>query len=196
MMNDRLLQQVQFLNEVEKLKLVFRANKTLDSGREENSAEHSWHVALMAIIFSENSNLGDVDLLKVVKMLLIHDLVEIDAGDTWAYAENQQSKFVDEQQCAQRIFSILPKDQADEFIHLWHEFEERQTDEAKYASAIDGLQPLINHLLTGDPTSAEGKIAVEKVRAKKAYIKEFVPSLWPVAESMINQSAEVGLYVE
>lgn len=196
MINNRVLQQVEFLNEIEKLKLVFRANKTLDPGRHENSAEHSWHVALMAILFSEHSRSNDIDLLKVVKMLLIHDLVEIDVGDTWAYAADQESKFVDEQQCARRIFSILPSDQTDEFVSLWHEFEERKTDEAKFASVIDGLHPLINHLLTGDSASEEGKIAVEKVRSRKAYIKEFAPSLWPITESMINQSVEVGLYVE
>lgn len=192
MPNERLLKQIEFINEIEKLKLVFRANMTLEPSRAENSAEHSWHVTLMAVVFSEHASADTLNLLKVVKMLLIHDLVEIDVGDTWAFAENQASKYADEKQCAQRLFALLPEDQSAEFMDVWLEFERRETDEAKFAAVIDGLHPLINHLLTGDPNAV--KVAVEKVQARKAYIKDFAPSLWPLTQSLIDRSVKAGLY--
>lgn len=192
MPSERLLKQIAFLNEIEKLKLVFRANMTLEAGRAENSAEHSWHVTLMAVVFSEHAATSDLNLLKVVKMLLIHDLVEIDVGDTWAFAEHQASKYSDEKLCAERIIALLPQDQTAEFLAIWVEFERRETAEAKFAAVIDGLHPLINHLLTGDDKST--KVAVEKVQARKAYIKDFAPSLWPLTQSLIDRSVEAGLY--
>lgn len=186
-----LKQQIHFINEVEKLKTVSRANKTLD-GRFENSAEHSWHVALMAQVFEKYAPV-DIDMYKVTKLLLIHDIVEIDAGDTWLYAEDQSHKRAIEEKAATRIFSILPGEQGDEFRALWHEFENRLSYEAKFAAAIDGINPLINHLLTGSPD--DGVIPVEKVLAKKSFIKICAPTLWPLVESVIEESVEAGLYV-
>jgi putative hydrolase of HD superfamily len=185
-----LREQMSFLREVEKLKGVLRANKTVD-GRNENSAEHSWHVALMALLLEEHAS-NAIDMLKVIKLLLIHDLVEIDAGDTWLYAQNQESKLEDESKAAIRLFSLLPENQKDEYVKLWHEFESRSTDEARFASAIDGIQPLLNHVVTGN--FADGVIPLEKVRAAKMYISEFTPKLWDLVEELIEESVGKGLY--
>ena len=146
-----LRQQISFLREAEKLKGILRANQTVD-GRHENSAEHSWHVSLMALLLEEHAS-SPIDMLKVIKLLLIHDLVEIDAGDTWLYEENQDSKLEAETKAANRLFSLLPEHQKDEYVMLWNEFESRSTAEAKFASAIDGIQPLLNHVVTGNSES-------------------------------------------
>ena len=185
-----LREQMSFLREVEKLKGVLRANKTVD-GRNENSAEHSWHVALMALVLEEHAS-SPIDMLKVIKLLLIHDLVEIDAGDTWLYEENQESKLEDETRAAIRLFSLLPENQKDEYVMLWREFESRSTEEAKFASAIDGIQPLLNHVVTGNPE--DGVIPLEKVRNKKMYISEFTPKLWDLVDELIEESVSKGLY--
>src|SRR5215207_80229 len=129
--SNRLTQQLAFLNEVEKLKLIYRRNKTIDQTRYENSAEHSWHVALMALILAEHTDTPNVDLFRVVKMLLIHDLVEIYAGDTWLY--DVQATLVqaeNETLAAKRLFELLPEDQSAEFHDLWQEFDARATPEA------------------------------------------------------------------
>ena len=186
-----LVQQIAFLNEIEKLKSVTRANRTLD-GRNENSAEHSWHVALMALLLEEHAR-SQLDLLRVTRMLLIHDIVEIDAGDTWAFDENQDHKLTAETNAANRLFALLPDTQRDEFHGLWQEFENRSSEEARFATVIDGIQPLLNHLLTG--RVADGVIAIDKVRSKKAYIKGYATNLWSMVEDLIQASASRGLYV-
>ncbi|WKZ57314.1 MAG: HD domain-containing protein [Bdellovibrionota bacterium] len=191
MLPDDLIRKVEFLKEIEKLKLVNRANKTLGGKRFENSAEHSWHIALMAIVLRDYYD-GELDLLRVVKMLLIHDLVEIDAGDTWLYASDTSSKFEAEHNGAVRLFGMLPRDHEREFLSLWREFEDRETPEAQFASSIDGIQPLLNHLVTGDP--ADGVLPLERVKAKKEYIKTHAPRLWSLVEELIQSSAEMGLY--
>lgn len=185
-----LQQQFTFLREIEKLKTITRANRTLD-GRQENSAEHSWHVALMALVLAEHAE-SNIDMLKVVKMLLIHDLVEIEAGDTWLFAEDQRDKYTNEERAAVKLYAMLPTHQQQEYLLLWREFEARTTAEAKFAAAIDGIQPLLNHLLTGNP--ADGVIAVERVLEKKAYIQPFVPKLWAMVEELIEESVALGLY--
>lgn len=182
---------LEFVKEVEKLKSVTRGNRTLDC-RQENSAEHSWQVGLMTVMLTEYAR-NDIDVLKTVKMLLIYDIVEIDAGDTWLYSEDQSEKIDSEKRAADRIFNILPNEQAKEFKTLWYEFNDRRTNEAKFAAAIDGLQPLINHLVTSKASG--GTIPVELVRQKKTYIKDFAPGLWYSVERLIYESVEKGLYV-
>jgi putative hydrolase of HD superfamily len=195
MSNERIAQQLNFLNEIEKLKVVYRRNRTADRSRFENSAEHSWHVAMMALVFAEHSNDPGLDVLKVVKLLLVHDLVEIYAGDTWIYdavgVETQESR---EDEAARRLFGLLPPDQAEEFHSLWGEFEERQSHEAKFAAGIDLLQPLANHLLSGSPSDEGPKIAVQSVVQKKSPIAGASSSLWVLAQQIIEQSAKRGLY--
>lgn len=194
-MNERLTQQLAFLNEIEKLKIIYRRNRTIDRARFENSAEHSWHVALMALVLAEHADTPDLDLFKVVKMLLLHDLVEIYAGDTWIYdvaATNTQA--AREQAGASTLYALLPATQASEFTALWEEFSARSTPEAKFAAAIDALQPLVNHLLTGHPADDGPRPQVAAVLARKQPIGESAPALWELAKSIIAQSAQRGLY--
>jgi len=145
LMPPRLLQQMQFVVEIDKLKRVLRQTLLTDGSRRENSAEHSWHIALMAILLSEYAT-EPIDILRVVKMLLLHDLVEIDAGDTFCYDDRgHESKAEREMQAADRLFSLLPPDQASEFRALWDEFEAQETADAQFASTLDRLQPLLNN---------------------------------------------------
>lgn len=194
-MNERLTQQLTFLTEIEKLKIVYRRNRTVDRSRFENSAEHSWHVALMALVLAEHADTPDLDLFKVVKMLLIHDLVEIYAGDTWLYdiaATNTQAER--EQASASTLYALLPATQAVAFTALWEEFTARSTPEAKFAAAIDALQPLVNHQLTGHPDDDGPHPAVTAVLARKQPISESSSALWELAKSVIDQCAQMGLY--
>ena len=193
--SDRLTQQLAFLNEIEKLKLVYRRNQTVDQSRYENSAEHSWHVALMALILAEHADAPTIDLFKVLKMLLMHDLVEIYAGDTWLYdAQATLVQAEHETLAAKRLFELLPADQAAEFHQLWHEFVDRATPEATFAAAIDGLQPLLNHLLSGNPADPAGVLARADVLRRKQYIATSSHALWNVAQAVIEESTERGLY--
>jgi putative hydrolase of HD superfamily len=195
MNSERIGQQLKFLNEIEALKVVYRRNRTNDRSRLENSAEHSWHVALMALVFAEHANEPKLNILKVIKLLLIHDLVEIYAGDTWIYdaadTETQESR---ENEAARRLFNLLPCDQAKEYHALWTEFEEKQTPEAKYATSIDLLQPLANHLLSGAASDEGPKPEVKSVVQKKSAIADASSALWVLAQGLIEQSADKGLY--
>ena len=190
----RLQSQMKFLNEVEKLKVVYRRNKTIDLSRSENSAEHSWHVALMALILSEHADTKSLDMFKVVKMLLVHDLVEIYAGDTWIYdlaAIREQKEL--ESEGAKRLFALLPADQGEELNALWQEFEQRATPEAAFAASIDALQPLSNHLLSGSPDDEE-RPAEQAVLDRKRHIGASSTDLWQLAQILIEESTNKGLY--
>ncbi|WP_305151440.1 HD domain-containing protein [uncultured Dubosiella sp.] len=146
---DRLQSQIAFAKEIDKEKTIERRTLLSDASRFENDAEHAWHAALMAIVLSEYAN-EDIDLLKTVTMLLIHDIVEIDAGDTYAYDEQgQASHFEREQKAANRLFGLLPADQKQFFLSLWQEFEERETPEAKFARCLDNFQPTMLNDATG-----------------------------------------------
>lgn len=139
----RLDQQLAFILEIDKLKEVLRQTRLITGERRENSAEHSWHIALLAILLAEYAN-TPVDVLRVVKMLLIHDIVEIDAGDTFAYsAVPKAEQALREQLAAQRIFGLLPPDQEEEFVALWEEFEAGATPEAQFAHALDRFMPFL-----------------------------------------------------
>ena len=145
---ERLQQQMEFIAEVDKLKKIGRQSYLTDSSRKENDAEHSWHLAMMAIFLSEYAK-EEVDVLHVISMVLIHDLVEIDAGDTYAYdTEGNKSKRAREEKAAERIFNILPEDQAKKVRDLWEEFEANETPEANFANALDRVQPImLNHFV-------------------------------------------------
>ncbi len=194
-LSDRLTKQLAFLNEVEKLKLIYRRNKTVDQARYENSAEHSWHVVLMALVLVEHANVSTLDLFRVLKMLLIHDLVEIYAGDTWLY--DSQAALVqaeNETIAANRLFQLLPSDQAAEFHQLWNEFSNGNTLESAFAAAVDGLQPLMNHLLSGTPDGEEVILSQQDVLRRKHYIEARSKALWSVAQDIIEASTNRGLY--
>jgi len=143
--DERLDKQIKFLIEADKIKNVFRRTYNVDLSRKENSAEHSWRLALLALVLSEYSN-KEIDKLRVMSMVIIHDLIEIDAGDTYLYdAEANLSKAEREHKAAERIFGILPDDQRDTFRALWEEFEECKTDDARFANALDRFDPVILH---------------------------------------------------
>ncbi|MCE7073028.1 HD domain-containing protein [Dyadobacter sp. CY327] len=188
-----LLKQIEFIKEVDKLKYILRKTKLFNSDRNENDAEHSWHLSLMAIILAGHAN-SDIDLLRVVKMLLIHDIVEIDAGDTFIYdAQKNHTNTDEERLAANRIFGLLPEEQATELIAIWEEFEEGQTHEAKFARAMDRLEPLLQNTSNNGGTWAEFGVSYEKVYAKKQVIQQGSESIWQYAEQLINDSVEKGI---
>lgn len=192
-MSEHLHKLIAFIEELEKLKKVHRQNQTLDSKRFENSAEHSWHVALMAVLMKDYFP-NKTDLIKVVKMLLIHDVVEIDTGDTFLYDEKRISVALEEKKAAQRLFGLLPSPQKEECLNLWTEFEERITPEAQCAAAMDGLQPLINHVITRDDRDNSLGITKSQIIAKKQFIEDVSPKLWEIAKGLINKGVAKGLY--
>ena len=159
MADERLKKQIQFILEVDKIKNIFRMTKIHDGSRRENDAEHSWHLALMAFLLSEYSKADKIDILKVMKMCIVHDIVEIDAGDTFCYdTAAGKDKLEREQKAAERIFGLLPEDQTRELKGLWEEFEAMETPEAKYAAALDRLQPVMLNYLNNGGNMAEHNI--------------------------------------
>lgn len=195
-MKDGVSQAVRFTSELERLKCITRQNRTLDSGRFENSAEHSWHIAVMAMVF-ERYLPYRVDLSKVLKMLLIHDIVEIDAGDAYFYDDEARLQAqMKEAQAAERIFGSLPDDQKQELLEIWEEFERFESAEAKYAKALDALQPLINHVLTGEPGVNVHGLKKSKIIEKKQFIKSVSDDLWEVVSEMIDRAVKLEIYLD
>jgi putative hydrolase of HD superfamily len=193
MVNARLEQQIQFIKEIDKLKQIFRQNIVIGTERNENDAEHSWHLAMMAILFSEYSTDKNIDILKVVKMVLIHDLVEIDAGDTFCYDEKgYEDKEEREKKAAQKLFSLLPSDQAKEILELWNEFEQLNTPESRFAAGIDRFQPLILNYNTSGHTWQKPGITGAKVLKRNELLEENAPLLWEYAKAMIEDSIQKG----
>ena len=193
MKTDKLLQQINFIKEIDKIKYIERKTKLFNSDRNENDAEHSWHLALMTIVLAEHSDVP-IDVLKVLKMVLIHDIVEIDAGDTFIYdTEKNHTNTDEERTAANRIFGMLPKEQADELISIWEEFENGETHEAKFARSMDRFEPLLQNASNNGGTWAEFGVSYDKVYEKKKDIKEGSSSLWSYAENLINESVEKGI---
>ena len=193
MQSDQLLKQIEFIKEIDKLKYIVRRTKLFNSDRAENDAEHSWHLALMAIILAEHSN-SPIDVLKVVKMLLIHDIVEIDAGDTFIYdTQKSHNNTAEERIAAERIFGLLPAEQAHELFAIWEEFEERKTDEAKFARAMDPLEPLLQNVSNNGGAWREFEVGFDQVYQKKQAIQHGSESIWVYAEQLLSQSVESGI---
>ena len=191
-----LLKQIDFIREIDNLKYIQRRTRLLNSDRHENDAEHSWHLAMMAIILAGHSN-ASIDILKVVKMVLIHDIVEIDAGDTFIYdTQKNHTNTKEELVAAKRIFGLLPADQAAELIEIWQEFEEGQTAEAKFAKSMDRLEPLLQNTSNNGGTWAEYDVDYQKVYDKKKVINEGSASIWHFAENLLNESVEKGILVK
>jgi putative hydrolase of HD superfamily len=196
MHSDTLLKQIQFIKEIDKLKYIQRKTKLFNSNRHENDAEHSWHLAMMAIVLAQHSN-KPIDVLKVLKMVLIHDIVEIDAGDTFLYDSQKNHTNTDEELiAAKRIFGLLPTEQAEEFIAIWKEFEEGITDESKFAKAMDRFEPLLQNTSNNGGTWAEFNVPYQKVYDKKKAIKNGSTSIWNYAESLINETVEKGFLIK
>jgi putative hydrolase of HD superfamily len=191
---EKLHKQIQFIMEIDKLKSIYRRTKLLNGTRLENDAEHSWHLAMMAIILAEHANDDRLNLLKVLKLVLIHDLVEIDAGDTYAYdSEGQKDKFAREDAAAQRLFAMLPEEQSAELYALWKEFEEQQTIEARFASALDKLQPLIHNYANDGELWKEHDISSDRVIKRNQQMAHGSEQLWLYAQQIIEQSIEQGI---
>jgi putative hydrolase of HD superfamily len=191
--NTRLQRQIEFIVEIDKLKQVMRQTIITDKSRQENSAEHSWHTALMAIILLEYAENRQIDVLRVVKMLLIHDLVEIDAGDTFCYDRHaREDQHERELQAAKRIFNILPRDQARQFQSLWEEFERCRTLNARFANALDRLQPLINNYYTHGEAWQKHEVKKHQVVDRNCMIEEGAPKLWQYALKLIEESVIQG----
>ncbi len=191
---DRLRKQIDFIVEVDKLKNIYRQTLLMDGSRNENDAEHSWHLALMAMVLKEYSPQKDLDISKVLKMLLVHDLVEIYAGDTFCYdVKGNLDKASRELAAADKLYSMLPPDQGKDMRALWDEFEERKTPEALFASSLDRLQPLICNYLTEGHTWVKYGIKSSKVMERTLPIQEGAPGLWDLVEEMMEDSIEQGI---
>lgn len=190
--SDRLERQIAFIVEIDKLKQVLRRTYLVDGKRRENSAEHSWHLAAMAVLLSEYAR-EELDLARVVKMLLLHDVVEIDAGDTFAYDEAAHAdKAERERVAAERIFNLLPADLAGEVFALWEEFEAGETPEAKYAEALDRLQPILLNYGSGGIAWREHGISSEQVTARNRHIEAGAPALWTYVRGLIDRAVSNG----
>lgn len=193
MIPESLQKQIAFIKEIDKIKYIQRKTKLFNSDRNENDAEHSWHLAVMAIVLAGHAN-EPIDVLKVVKMVLIHDIVEIDAGDTFIYdTQKNHQNTADERLAAQRIFGLLPEEQARELIEIWEEFEAGHTKEAKFAKSMDRLEPLLQNTSNNGGTWNEFGVNYEKIYEKKKVIKEGSTSLWDFAENLIDESVEKGI---
>ena len=195
-MIERLQQQLAFTNELEKLKATHRNNRTLDAYRFENSAEHSWQGALMALVFREYIP-EEVNLEKVMSMLLIHDLGEIYAGDTFIFDDvGKSDSYHRELESLKISLDKLPSDQQNSFLELWQEFETGISVEAKYARVLDALVPLLNHLEVAQPHDNPHGLTKTQVIAKKSFIKEISIALWELAQEVIDKSVAKGLYLD
>jgi putative hydrolase of HD superfamily len=196
MQTGELLQQVDFIKEIDKLKYIQRKTKLFNSDRNENDAEHSWHLAMMTIVLAQHAN-HPVDVLKVLKMVLIHDIVEIDAGDTFIYdTVKNHTNTEEELMAAKRIFGMLPKEQAEEFIAIWQEFEEGVSNEAKFARSMDRFEPLLQNTSNNGGTWKEFNVPYQKVYEKKQKIKDGSTAIWEYAEQLLNESVEKGILIK
>ena len=191
-MDERLKKQLDFALEIDKEKNIFRQTHLSGHGRNENDAEHAWHMAIMAYLLKEYSN-EPVDIGKVMLMCLIHDIVEIDAGDTYAYdAENLKTQKAREDAAKERIFSILPEEQKDELIKLFEEFEEFKTAESKFAHAMDNLQPLILNNSNGGGDWREHGVTAEQVYGRQSKTKLGSERLYDVIDRIIKENIVKG----
>jgi len=183
---ERIAQQMTFLAEADKLKTVLRQTLVIGADRQENTAEHSWHLILAAMVLSEYL-VAPVNLFYVIKLLTVHDLVEIDAGDTFAYdAQANTTKLEREQAAAERIFGLLPADQASTLRELWQEFEADTSPEAQFANAVDRVQPFLQNSLTGGGTWKMHLVQKEQVLKRMQPVKRTLPELWPWIEDTLE----------
>lgn len=189
-MQQRLRQQFEFIAEIDRLKTVLRRNTLIDKSRRENSAEHSWHISMLAVVMAEYAD-EPVDIAHVIKMLLVHDVVEVDAGDTFTYDEDAGlDKEERERAAADRLFALLPDDQAQQFRALWDEFEAATTPEAKFANAMDRVQPVFLNYRTNGGTWKEYGVTMEQIMRRNRPIADASTTLWKAAEAMIREAMD------
>lgn len=189
-MDKRLSEQMGFILEIDRLKRILRQTLISDAGRRENSAEHSWHLAMMAMVLVEYAN-EPVDVGRVIQMLLVHDLVEIDAGDTYCYDEKGMADKAEREECAaRRIFGLLPEEQGRWLRALWDEFEANQTSDANFANALDRLQPMLLNFHTEGISWKEHQVRLEQVLGRNRVIEKGSKGLWEYARRVIDEAVE------
>ncbi|MEM7479711.1 MAG: HD domain-containing protein [Acidobacteriota bacterium] len=189
----RLQQQLRFILEIDRLKGVLRQTTLADGSRRENSAEHSWHITLMAFLLTEHAVSEELSVQRVMEMLLVHDLVEIDAGDTFCYdREAHRDKEEREQRAADRLFGLLPADQGERFRALWDEFEAGETLEARYAAALDRLQPVLLNLHSEGSSWRRHGIRRHQVWERNRPIGDGAPEIWSYIEEQLDLAVEAG----
>lgn len=192
-MDKRFEQQLEFIVEIDKMKSVYRQTILIDESRRETDAEHSWHFAMAAIILAEYAHSPDINLKRVVEMALAHDLVEIYAGDTYAYDEQaNEDKNERETRAAGRLFALLPEDQGARFKALWEEFDQMESSEALYANAIDCLQPLISSYMTKGKMWRKNRAASRRVYERMEKIRLGAPPLYEWVKQVIEESVDKG----
>ncbi len=190
---NRLEQQLEFIVEIDKVKQIYRQTYLADGTRKENDAEHSWHIALMAYLLQEYA-VAPVDVSRVVPMVLIHDLVEIDAGDTYAYdAEGKATQHDREQKAAERIFGLLPKEQGNWCKELWMEFEAYESNDARYAHLLDNLQPLLLNDAAKGRSWAEHDVCRSQIYKRNEKVPETAPAIWEKMKEIIDSYVEKGI---
>jgi putative hydrolases of HD superfamily len=193
MPDDRLGRQIAFLIEADKLKTIIRRTSLVDSSRRENSAEHSWHLALAAIVVREYACV-ELDLLRALQIVTVHDLVEVDAGDTFAYdTAGQTTRAAREVAAADRIFGLLPPDQSSYLRALWEEFEAQETPESRFANAVDRLQPLLQNAGSGGGSWRSQHLTRDQVLRRMGPIESALPRLWPLVLAIIDSFCASGL---
>lgn len=193
MPDDRLARQIAFLVEADKLKQIVRRTPLVDGSRLENSAEHSWHMILAALIAREYVP-QPLDMLRVVELIAVHDLVEIDAGDTFAYdVAANQDKHEREQAAAARLFGLLPADQSTHVRAMWEEFEAQVSVESRFANAVDRLQPLLQNAHAGGGSWASHNVTRDQVLHRMAPIQSTLPALWPAVLEIIDRFCAAGV---
>jgi len=192
-MTEKMKSQMHFLAEADKMKTILRQTYITDKSRQENSAEHSWHFALTALTLHEYCAIDGVDINRVIKMALVHDLVEIYAGDTPAYdTKGNVDKDEREQKAASKLFSLLPDEQAAEYRSLWEEFDRMETPDAIYGSAVDRLQSFHNIYLSGAHPWIKYSVTASKIYERMMPVKTALPDLWEYVESIVNEGIENG----
>ena len=193
MTEQRLEQQIRFILEIDKLKTVLRRTRILHEERHENSAEHSWHLAMMATVLSEHAE-EPVNVTRVVELVLVHDIVEIDAGDTFCYdADAVVGQAEREQQAAERLFGLLPEDQRQQLRQRWEEFEARETPEARFAHAIDRIMPLLHNYHNGGGSWRQHGVTEDQVLERMAPVRDGSERLWRMVRRMIGEAVEQGM---
>ncbi len=189
---ERFERQIRFILEIDKLKTIVRRTYLLNVNRAENTAEHSWHLAIMAMLLAEHAN-EPVDIARVIKMVLIHDIVEIDAGDTYFYDVSAElDKTERERVAAERIFGILPPDQGTELRQLWEEFEASETADARFALALDRFMPQLHNYHTQGRSWAEHGITADRVLERNASIADGSERLWECARALVDDAVAKG----